>query len=316
MTTAAPHAAASGGAELPLDDDLQNLVQGVVGGDHRAPAVSQLPLVDALADGLSAADSQQLVRQCLSIAALDPTDSATFGASVRSEMDAERLEELLTTSGVTVEQPRRGAQPAQMRTARLRFSAALCTKSAGSEAAEPAGAAESASAAAGGLSGLAAEIIHGLNPNRKATSLEDEAAAERLVKLSMNPDAVAALKELGRLVKSDSDQATIASKAIDAQRLYPEIAALLHHEGLKIPETGALCLGIEESGSVRVGLAELQELAKIAMHCQKVVPTAVATRRLSSQTLRRCCRCRRSCSCSRRCGSVGWCAKTTIQSSS
>ena len=238
-TQAAPPRAVATAESLDLDDDLQQLVHGVVGGDQRAAAVSQLPLVDALADGLSAADAQQLVRQCLSIAAIAPTDSATFDESVRSEMDAERLEEFLSTSGVAVEQLRRGAQPAQMRTARLRFSAALRAKSAGPDVVEPSGASESASAARGELSGLAAEIIHGLNPSRKATSLEDEAAAERLVSLSRNPDAVAALKELGGLVKSGSDQATIASKAIDAQRLYPEVAALLHHEGLKIPETGA-----------------------------------------------------------------------------
>ena len=66
--------------------------------------------------------------------------------------------------------------------------------------------------------------------------------------------------------------------SIEAQKMHPELAHLLHTENLKIPE-GTQLLNLR--GKAYVPLPQACEVARLAMHVQSVLPKAVARFKVS-----------------------------------
>ena len=84
------------------------------------------------------------------------------------------------------------------------------------------------------LNQLLTELSVGSHRHAMA-SLEDEAAAERIARVARNPAAVACLNDLFEKVKT-GDERSVANAAIRAQAEFADVAELLHHENLKLPE--------------------------------------------------------------------------------
>ena len=108
--------------------------------------------------------------------------------------------------------------------------------------------------------------------DNKPLSLEDEAGYERLGNLCRDSAASAAAMDLAKVSRSGDDM-QIAEAVLQQTAAHPALAALLHHENLKVP-TGVQALN--PPGVVRVELGKARELAKACLRVQKVAPAAIS----------------------------------------
>ena len=236
--------------------------------------VSELPLFDALVENLEMEQHGGIALSCLMQMGMQPYTSAD--EDLNAEMNAEKVNQVLT---------KRGVKPQQLAGAKSARAARVLLQQIwdASEHANPnqpkatqLSDHETSASSADSLAAVLEQFQGAANGSRRESSLEDEAAAERMGHVARNPAALAKLKELNVIART-GDDSLIASAVAEAQSMHPELAALLHHEKLKIPEG---TLGLNPPGSSQVSRAVARDVAVWAAQVQSVAPGATARSRV------------------------------------
>ena len=257
-----------GSSEARLVLEAEDLVSAVLEQGKTPPSL--VPRVDALLSKILSSEHALGVRQCLQlagIAALEGSDAST------EEMNAEALEEFLDEAGASP--PSLIGSSSELRDVRQRFK--MVVKSVKSSHVAPAHTASAAAEAPSMVTGADRPDLEMLLQNmqgqdNKPLSLEDEAGYERLGNLCRNSAASAVAMDLAAVCKS-GDDSQIAEAVLLQSAALPDLAAVLHHENLKVP-TGVQPLN--PPGVVRVELGRAREVAKACLRVQKVAPAAIS----------------------------------------
>jgi hypothetical protein len=254
--------------------DIADLIGAVTGAGTTtaAPSSDPVALVTALLRGLSTTDRPSVIAQCLAL--VGGIRQTGFDAATCAQMDEEQLQGALLQRGATLDTFADASfDVSSPRTVRVLFAAKLRSLHAPQMEPHADLPTNTESPNNSTLAQLLQETMSGTTSGRNV-SLGDEAAASRIAAVARKPAAAALLKRLDEAVIAGSTK-QLAEMATAAQRMHPELAALLHTENLRMPEAGAVGLG--GSGSMRpVPLAEARELAKWAMHVIEVAPGAIA----------------------------------------
>ena len=264
-------------APPPTADEPDDLLDGIFSSSTAASrAPSSLPLVEALSSRVPLADRPELILNCLERLEVKPIEGT--GASV-DDRNAERLEESLEDAGLVVSDLT-GAS-GSLRDARMALARALRAPKgahAPQTGRQPVGAAHAPGFAPGATAGQLPDVssllssLSGTQHDARPSTLQEEAGFERIRALASDPDACAALHSLVRTLKA-GDHLKTAQETVEAQRMHPVLAQVLHHEALKFP-VGVQSLGTPGSASVPVGVA--RELVKAAKQVQSGTPLAIS----------------------------------------
>jgi hypothetical protein len=264
----------------------EDLVEAVLGAPEPAQQPElfdpQLPLVSALLSGLSQLSDDQLdnaVKSFLTIAGIETVSD--FDTPRNVELMLEALEDLLEEREVKAEQlkPPNGDAGDGERGARKRLKKALKSDASAAKGQQPPTPPADAAVSTQQFADMFAEAT---GRGNKASSLEDEAALERAARVAGDPQAKAALEHLQTHAKSAQER-QLVDLASRAQQLHPELAALLHHENLKIPAgVNPATLPLGKDGMV-VSVSAVREVARQAMQVAEALPGCIARASLAQK---------------------------------